>query len=263
MLLFLILSTLWLSAAATARVWYHSAPSRYVFPSAGVFYVWLGIGISGAALTLVSLVHILLTNGDGRREAASRHTRGMSVFWFVLVVCIGTGGELLLVLLVTRHAIATAPFGVDSGDGAPPIAALGAAQGLFVGALAPFLSRFWKFVPRHDRRSHDPQWSGLLGLAGMAITCAAFAVWSLHDGTTLIVNTRVIAGTSGMTNSGAWWPGLFAAMSALTAVAIVCAPGIIWRDHDSDKPRAQVPTASFASEAGPLGGGHQGPIRYQ
>ena len=70
----------------------------------------------------------------------------------------------------------------------------------------------------------------------MALTCTAFGAWSLQDGTRLIVNTIVIAGTSAMTNAGAWWPGLFAAVAALTLVAITGAPGIVRRAHNDNEP---------------------------
>jgi len=59
----------------------------------------------------------------------------------------------------------------------------------------------------------------MIGLSGMVLGCGAFAAWSLQDGpTAMVVNTRLIAGTAWMTNAGAWWPGLFAAMLALTLV---------------------------------------------
>jgi len=75
MLLFLVLSGVWLVAAGTARVWYHGAPSRFVFPSPDEFYVWLGIGIVGVILTLVSLVQKLWARSDKGVEGPSRQTR--------------------------------------------------------------------------------------------------------------------------------------------------------------------------------------------
>ena len=66
----------------------------------------------------------------------------------------------------------------------------------------------------------------MLGLGGMALNCAAFAAWSARDGTAMLVHTRLIAGTALIVNAGAWWPGLFAAMVALTLVAAACAPGM-------------------------------------
>jgi hypothetical protein len=73
----------------------------------------------------------------------------------------------------------------------------------------------------------------------MTATCVALAVWSLKDGTVLVVDTSVIAGKSSVTNVGAWWPGLFAAMVALTVVAVAGAPGVIWK-----LTRARRPVAS-------------------
>ncbi len=137
MLLFLVLSGLWLVAAGTAQIWYHSAPPGYVFASGDGFYVWFGIGISGALLTLVSLLQIL-PNGAPGADSVPSHKRGMAI-WVVLAGCIGAAGELLVVTIVTRHSIATAPFGADSGEGAAAIAALGLAQIVLVGLLTPFL----------------------------------------------------------------------------------------------------------------------------
>ncbi len=244
MLPFLVLSGLWLVAAGTAHVWYHSAPPGYVFASSDAFHVWFGIGISGAILTIVSVAQILCARGGFYIEGSSRHQRRLALARLALALCIGAAGELLLVLLVTRHAISTAPFGADSGEAAVPIAELGLAQVLFVGVLAALVSRILRFAPAHDRGSH---WSGFLGPAGMALTCTAFALWSLQDGTRLIVNTTVIAGTPAMTNSGAWWPGLFAAMCALTIVAVVCAPGIGRRADGDGTPRLEAKEASATS----------------
>jgi hypothetical protein len=56
----------------------------------------------------------------------------------------------------------------------------------------------------------------------------------------MVVNTRLIAGTAWMTNAGAWWPGLFAAMLALTLVAAGCAPGM------APAPEGEVPQVPSA-----------------
>jgi hypothetical protein len=142
-----------------------------------------------------------------------------------------------IVIIVTHLAIATAPLGVWSGEGAMAVAVLAVAQVVLVAFLAPFVGRFFRFVPQHDRGAPAGlQWSGPLGLVGMVVTCVAFAAWSLHDGNALIVNTALIAGRSEITNVGAWWPGLFAAMAALTVVAITCAPGISWRAKGGAEP---------------------------
>jgi len=52
MTLFVVLSALWLVAAVTAQVWYHSAPPGYVFSSRSGFYVWVGVGIAGHRMAL-------------------------------------------------------------------------------------------------------------------------------------------------------------------------------------------------------------------
>lgn len=209
MTLFVVLSALWLVAAVTAQVWYHSAPPGYVFSSRSGFYVWVGVGIAGTVLALGSVVHRLW----------SVRQRPVSV---ILTICIAVAAELLLLLLVTRHAIATAPYGVDSGEGAAAIATLGLAQVVLVAMLMPLAGRSTRLVSLRGRSPHGRlQWFGLLGLVGMVITCGAFAAWSLHDGTTLIVSTSLIAGQPRMTNVGAWWPGLFAAMATLVVISLV------------------------------------------
>ncbi|MGP8181219.1 MAG: hypothetical protein ACLP1E_10645 [Acidimicrobiales bacterium] len=214
MALFVVLSALWLVAAVTAQVWYHSAPPGYVFSSRSGFYAWVGVGIAGTVLALGSVVHRLWSV---RRGPVS----------VILTICIAVAAELLLVLVVTRHAIATAPYGVDSGEGAAAIATLGLAQ-VLVAMLMALIGRSTRLVSPRGRSPHGRlQWFGLLGSVGMVITCGAFAAWSLHDGTTLIVSTSLIAGQPRMTNVGAWWPGLFAAMATLMVISLVCACGII------------------------------------
>ena len=71
-------------------------------------------------------------------------------------------------------------------------------------------------------------WAAIFSVGGMVLGCGAFAAWSLQDGMTpmAVVNARLIAGTPWITNVGAWWPGLFAAMVALTLVAAAGAPGM-------------------------------------
>jgi hypothetical protein len=61
----------------------------------------------------------------------------------------------------------------------------------------------------------------------MVVCSTAFALWSIYDGTALVVNASLIAGVSWVTNVGAWWPGLFAAMVALTIVAAVWSPAFL------------------------------------
>ena len=213
MMMFLVLAALWLAAALTAQVWYHSAPPGYVFSSLSTFYVWVAAGIAGAVLTLGSLAQRLWRLKQ----------RPVSL---VLTACLAVPAELGVVLLVTHHAIVTAPYGVDSGEGVVAIAILVVAQLLLLGAVAASLARFARLDDERALGSRGRlQWSGLLGTVGMVITCAAFAVWSLHDGTTLLVSTGLIAGEQTVSNVGAWWPGLFAAMAALTVMTVIRAPG--------------------------------------
>jgi len=159
----------------------------------------------------------------------------------VLVACAGMFFELGLVYLVTAHSMATAPLGFNnSGEAGPAIAVLGFVQFGLVGALALPLSRL---VPELGHEGALPRqqrcvWSGLLSSVGMTATCVALAVWSLKDGTVLVVDTSVIAGKSTVTNVGAWWPGLFAAMVALTVVAVAGVPGVIWRLKRARRPVA-------------------------
>jgi hypothetical protein len=134
--------------------------------------------------------------------------------------------EVGLLLVVTHHAISTPPEGFEnSGELFVPIATLAVVQFVAVAILARGFGRLFPVVRRE--RSHGSfRWSGILGLAGMVITCGAFAFWSVSDGTTLVVNTNLISGVDWTTNVGAWWPGLFAGMAALAIVALACAPSI-------------------------------------
>jgi len=233
MMLFVVLAILWLVAAATAQVWDHSVPPGYVFASISSFHPWIGLGIAGTTLTVGSLVHRLWRV---KPRLAS----------VVLALCIGAAGELLLVLLVTHRSIVTARYGVDSGEGAGAIEILILAQVILVVVLRLFLGRSALLGPERRRGWGGRfRWSGLLGIVGTVITCGAFAAWSLYDGTTLIVSAGLIAGEPIMTNVGAWWPGLFAAMATLMVVTVACAPGL-WRAE-----RGAEPVAPSASESTP------------
>ena len=137
--------------------------------------------------------------------------------------------EVIVVLVVTHLAIVIAPLGFEnSGEAGAAIGILAAAQPALAGALALVWGRLLQVRPgepgssRHRIRARR----AIAGLGGMPLTCGAFAAWSLRDGTTLLVHTRLIAGTASITNVGAWWPGLFAAMVALTLIAGACAPGL-------------------------------------
>jgi len=249
----MVLSALWLVAAATAQVWYHSVPSGYEWPSHTALQVWLGVGIAGAALTLVSLLWQMRSVGRGRGKTAQS---GRSLWFIVLAGCVGAAAEVALVNAVTDHAVSTAPLGYNnSGEGGLAIAVLAVVQPALVGALA----LAWHLLVPGSRkalghRAHGPvTMSRLVGLAGMVITCVAFAAWSISDGTTLIVNTSLIAGAARMTNVGAWWPALFAAMSALAVVALACAPGVLrGAAAGGDEPVAS-PTNEDRAAAAPVG----------
>jgi hypothetical protein len=142
----------------------------------------------------------------------------------------GALAEVIVVLLVTHVAIVTAPLGFEnSGEAGAAVGILGVAQPALAGALALVWGRLLRLDPGEPRPGTCQilPWMAMLGLGGMVLSCGAFAAWSLLDGTTaLLVNTKLIAGTAWMTNAGAWWPGLFAAMLALTLVAAACAPGM-------------------------------------
>ncbi|MGO9150864.1 MAG: hypothetical protein ACLQQM_06300 [Acidimicrobiales bacterium] len=154
MALFVVLSALWLVAAVTAQVWYHSAPPGYVFSSRSGFYAWVGVGIAGTVLALGSVVHRLWSV---RRGPVS----------VILTICIAVAAELLLVLVVTRHAIATAPYGVDSGEGAAAIATLGLAQVVLVAMLMALIGRSTRLVSRVVA-AHMADFSGSVFLAPLA-----------------------------------------------------------------------------------------------
>jgi hypothetical protein len=227
MVLFLAVSALWLAAAGTAQGAVESQPGCLrppcpQPPSYASLRVWLLLGIAGAILTLASLVLVVRGAVGGRGTVgAARQVRRAAVTGLAGVVA-----EVIVVLLVTHVAIATAPLGFEnSGEAGAAIAALGAAQPLLAGALALLWGRFLRVSPRPSTHRTQP-WRAMLGLGGMALNCAAFAAWSLRDGTAMLVHTRLIAGTALITNAGAWWPGLFAAMVALTLVAAACAPGM-------------------------------------
>ena len=227
MVLFLAVSALWLVAAGTAQGAVESQPPCLRPPCAqppsyASLRVWLLLGMAGAVLTLASLVLVVRGAAGGRGTVgAARQVRLVAVTGLA-----GAVAEVIVVLLVTHVAIATAPLGFEnSGEAGAAIAVLGAAQPLLAGALALPWGRFLRVSPRPSTHRTRP-WRAILGLGGMALNCAAFAAWSVRDGTAMLVHTRLIAGTALITNAGAWWPGLFAAMAALTLVAAACAPGM-------------------------------------
>jgi hypothetical protein len=161
------------------------------------------------------------------------------VRWAVVAGLAGALAEVIVVLLVTHVAIATAPLGFEnSGEAGAAIGILAAAQPALAGALALVWGRLLHVGPGKPGSStrRIPAWTAVSGLGGMALTCVAFAAWGLRDGTTLLVHTRLIAGTALITNAGAWWPGLFAAMVALALVAAACAPGLAAAADGRERP---------------------------
>jgi hypothetical protein len=225
-LLFVVISALWIVAAATARVWYHSAPPGYEFPRRSGLYVWVVLAAVGALLAFGSLLQCVWP--VLRRQPL-----------VVIVACVGAAAEIVLVHLVTGHAMATAPLGFDdSGEGAAAIVALGVSQPVLVGALALILGR----LPTAGRRrvARDRQrssWSYVGSLVGMVIACGALAAWSLYDRTAFVVDTSLIAGKSAVTNVGAWWPGLFAAVVALMVAGVVSVPAVVRKPALGPSPR--------------------------
>jgi hypothetical protein len=253
MVLFVVVSVLWLVAAGTARPGVISQPGCLPGracpqpPSYVSLHVWLLLGIAGAVLTLASFVLVARHAVGGRREVGSARKVRLAV----VTVAAGAVAEVLIVYLVTHVAIVTAPLGLYSGEAGAAIGILGVAQLALVGALALVgggLLRLSVGQPRPSAR-RIRSWTAVLGLGGMALGCGAFAAWSLRAGTIpLVVNTRLIGGPAWVTNVGAWWPGLFAAMAALLLAAAVCAPGLI-SPAEGTAPRVPSPNDRTASPA--------------
>jgi hypothetical protein len=246
MILFLAVSALWLVAAATAQVGVESTPGclRPVCPqppSYTSFHVWLLLGTAGAVLTLASFAVVARDAVRNRPWVGPGHrVRRAVVAGFA-----GALAEVVVVLLVTHVAIVTAPLGFEnSGEAGVAIGILAAAQPVLAGALALMWGRLLPGGPGEPRPGthRTGAWRAVAGLGGMVLSCGAFAAWSLRDGTTYLVHTRLIAGTATITNAGAWWPGLFAAMAALMLIAAACAPGL------APGSRGTVPRAPSASD---------------
>jgi hypothetical protein len=250
LVLFLVVSVLWLVAAGTAQVAVESTPGCIRLcpppPSYTSLHVWFLVGIAGAVLTLASFALMARSAVRGRPGVGARQVR-----WAVLAGLAGVVAEVIIVLLVTHQAIVTAPLGFEnSGEQRVPIGILAAAQPVLAGVLAFVWGRLLRVSPGEPRpgthRIHA--WRGMAGLGGMVLTCAAFAAWSIRDGNALLVHTRLIAGSALIANSGAWWPGLFAAMVALTLVAAACAPGLTAAAAGGD-PRAPSTRGRAAAPA--------------
>jgi hypothetical protein len=246
MVLFLVVSALWLVAAGTARASVESQPPCLrppcPQPSYASLHVWLWLGIAGAVLILASLVLVARSAVGQRREAgAARLVRRAAA-----VGLAGVLAEVIVVLLVTHVAIVTAPLGFEnSGEAGAAVAILGVAQIPLAGALALAWARLLPVSAGESGPAAHLFRPGraIVGLGGMVVCCAAFAAWSLRDGTIgVLLNATLIAGTARITNVDAWWPGLLAAMVALISVAAACAPGVT--SHAVGK----VPRAPSASE---------------
>jgi hypothetical protein len=253
MVLFLAVSALWLAAAGTAQAGVESQPPCVrppcpQPPSYTSFHVWFLLGIAGAVLTLASAVLVARSAVRGLPKAGSAR----QVRWAVVAGVAGVLAEVIVVFLVTHVAVVIAPLGFEnSGEAGAAIGILAAAQPVLAGGLALVWGRLLRRGPGEPRpgtrRFH--RWRAVSGLGGMLVGCGAFAAWSLQDGTTLLVHTRLIAGTATIANAGAWWPGLFAAMVALTLVAAACAPGLAATDGGS-VPCVPSPGDRTASPAG-------------
>ena len=232
MVLFVVVSALWLAGAGTARPAVISQPACPAGracpqpPSYASLHVWLLLGIAGAVLTLASFVLLARPAVGERREVGAARKVRLAV----VTVVAGAVAEVLVVRLVTHIAIVTAPLGFEySGETAAPILILGVAQLALAGALALVWAGLLRLSPGQPRPKAQRirSWTAVLGLGGMVLGCGAFAAWSLRAGTIpLVVNTKLIGGPAWVTNVGAWWPGLFAAMVALLLAAAVCAPGM-------------------------------------
>ena len=179
----------------------------------GALSIWYRVGVAGIVLTLGSLVYLLwpVTHRRGRSEL--QRPRGVQPIFTMLATCI------LALFAFCIAGLFELLLVVAAGTGAASvIAVLVVAQPVLVGAVALAWNRLLPAVrPEHFPGVRRRSWLGLLGLAGMVVTCAATAGW--------MVNTLVWRWGS----AGSRWPGVLIAMAVLTVTAVVCAPGIIWR----------------------------------
>ena len=247
MLLFLVPAGLWLLAAASAQVGDHSGPSGMMNPSLTPFHMWFVIGVIGTVLALGSLVQVgrtLAEQRDWTQPGVRRRLLAVAV-----ATCVGIAVEFLLLHFVTAHELAIAPY-FQSGEGTVAIAVLAVGQPVLVGALALLCCRLLpvRRLERHRRTLRPSAWIGMLGIVGMAASCGAVLFWGDRNGTLFFVHPSFLGAIKGSRNFGAWWPGLFAAMAALTVVAVACAPGFIWRADRGAEP--VVPSMS-AESVGP------------
>jgi hypothetical protein len=248
MVLFLVVSALWLVAAGTARTPDFSQPPCLrpcmpQFPSAGNVRVWIWLGITGAVLIVASLV-LLARGGVGlRREVGTARLVSRAA----AAGLAGILAEVVVILVVTHVAIVMAPLGAEnSGEIGAAIAVLGVLQLPLAVGLAVAWRRL-RIVGAGESEPATHRFSpvrAILGLGGMVLSCAAFAVWSLRNGPPgVVINAQLIAGTPHLVNVGAWWPGLFAAMVALILLAAASAPGV------TSRAVRRVPRAPSASDS--------------
>ena len=189
--------------------------------SPGVFSVWHSLGIVGIVLIGASLLVSLVTHRESKGVERQRHPRVAPLTFTLVAVCIAALMELVLVLRVTQPPVAavSALFGGRLGT---PVLEIAVAQPLLVGVVA----LAWSRLSPAPHFEYDPatrrSWFGLLGISGMVVTSGAFAAW--------LINTIVVSGRPW--NVGTRFQGLLLAMVVLAAMALVCAPGIIWRTED-------------------------------
>jgi hypothetical protein len=186
MVLFLVVTVLWLVAAGTAQTVVVIGPPCVraqcpQFPTYASFRVWLLLGIAGAVLTLASFVFVARGAVRGRPGVGARQVRRA-----VVAGLAGVLAEMIVVLLVTHVAIVNAPLGFEnSGEEGLAIAVLAAVQPVLAGALAVAWWRILRVGPGEPRPGarRARAWRAIACLGGMVLTCAAFAAWSIRRGT--------------------------------------------------------------------------------
>jgi hypothetical protein len=148
MVLFLVVSALWLVAAGTAQARTIVQPcARPACPPPASYtslHVWLLLGIAGAVLTLASVVLVARRAvGERRTVGTARLVRRAAAAGFA-----GALAEVIVVLLVTHVAVVTAPLGFEnSGEAGAAIGILGVAQPALAGALALVWGRLLRVRP--------------------------------------------------------------------------------------------------------------------
>lgn len=245
-LMFLVPAGLWLWAAPSAQLEPILPPgSGWRPPSLTPLHTWFVLGIVGTALVAGSL--FLAERNEGGHRNQADHDRLL----IVLVALVGLAAEFLLVHFVTAHELGIAPY-FERNEGAGAITVLVAAQPILVGGLALLWSRLLPAqsaeMDHGARRALD--WGSLVGILGMALTTGAFLVWADHNGlgNLLSVQPSFIGWIKGSRDFGSWWPGVFATMVSLTAVAFLSAPGVTWKARKISQP--VVPSTSDSLTVG-------------